>query len=81
LDDFAADSRRSLSAKPNERRRQGMRAAMKRNAPKFTSDQFSALPRDAHLATARRWKPSRLQPQVARHRRIDGWLFYTIFQS
>jgi len=43
-----------LLTEPNERERQGMRAAMKRNAQNFTSGQFFALRRGAYLAAATR---------------------------
>jgi hypothetical protein len=52
LDDFAAAGDELLLTEPNEHERQGMRAAMKRNAPDFTSGQFFALRRGTHFAAA-----------------------------
>jgi hypothetical protein len=52
LDGFATARDEPLLPEPNEHERQGMRAAMKRNAPDFTSGQFFALRRGANLATA-----------------------------
>jgi hypothetical protein len=52
LEDFAAPRDEVLLTEPNEHPRQGMRAAMKRNALDFTSGQFFALRRGASLATA-----------------------------
>jgi len=52
LDDFAALGDELLLTEPCGASAQGMRAAMKRNAPDFTSGQFFALRRGVDLATA-----------------------------